>query len=401
MKELSLFIVIFLMCSFFISCSEDLSTNADNKPPTVYLVYPNSNIEIYSGSVINIIAEADDNTFIEAVKFFINGEEVVEDNVEPYEFIWFTENFQGTYTIYAKAFDVSGNSSISNMVSILIEEVEMIPYEMVFVQGGDFEMGDHYDEEGNDNTFIHSVTLSDFYMGKYEITHADYINFLNDFGVSSTGMYNNIRLIKLDDEDCPIDYYWNEFYFTGSDIVISSSCPVIEVTWYGAVVYCNWMSQLEGLTPCYDLETWTCDFSNNGYRLPTEAEWEYAARGGIFWQDDFRYSGCHEPSELSLYAWEYSNSNDRIHPIGVKLPNQIGLHDMSGNAIEWCFDYYDSDYYSYSPAINPTGPEYGCYRVLRGGSWHSFHIFCTVAVRTGSFPEQSDFDVGFRLARNQ
>jgi formylglycine-generating enzyme required for sulfatase activity len=166
------------------------------------------------------------------------------------------------------------------------------------------------------------------------------------------------------------------------------------------VTYCNLKSQQHGLTPCYNLSDWSCDFSANGYRLPTEAEWEYAARGGINWTDDYRYSGCHEESELGDYAWYYSNSSMQTHEVGTKLPNQLGIYDMSGNVYEWCNDWYDHAYYSISPASNPIGPVSSSYRVMRGGGWLNGASYSRVAYRLDYIPAYSDRSIGFRLVRS-
>jgi hypothetical protein len=181
---------------------------------------------------------------------------------------------------------------------------------------------------------------------------------------------------------------------------VGDNYPVYYVSWYDAVTYCNLKSQQHGLTPCYNLSDWSCDFSANGYRLPTEAEWEYAARGGINWTDDYRYSGCHEESELGDYAWYYSNSSMQTHEVGTKLPNQLGIYDMSGNVYEWCNDWYDHAYYSISPASNPIGPVSSSYRVMRGGGWLNGASYSRVAYRLDYIPAYSDRSIGFRLVRS-
>jgi formylglycine-generating enzyme required for sulfatase activity len=132
------------------------------------------------------------------------------------------------------------------------------------------------------------------------------------------------------------------------------SMPVSGVDWYDAVAYCSWLSEKAGLTPCYSGggKVTKCDFQADGYRLPTEAEWEFAARGGIQ-SHGYLYSGSNDPDEI---GWHAGNSGGHAHPVGQKKPNELGIHDMSGNRWEWCWDWFDADYYASSPEVDPTGP---------------------------------------------
>jgi formylglycine-generating enzyme required for sulfatase activity len=153
--------------------------------------------------------------------------------------------------------------------------------------------------------------------------------------------------------------------------------PVEQVTWSAAVKFCNARSIQEGLVPCYDMNTWKCDFAASGYRLPTEAEWEYACRAG----GPGRYFFGEGADELKSFAWFEANSEAKPHPVGQRRPNGWGLYDMAGNVWEWCNDYYGVKYYKESPAENPRGPAEGEKRVLRGGAWSSSPANCTSWVR--------------------
>jgi formylglycine-generating enzyme required for sulfatase activity len=149
--------------------------------------------------------------------------------------------------------------------------------------------------------------------------------------------------------------------------------PVEQVTWSAAARFCNARSQQEGLKPCYDTSTWECDFSADGYRLPTEAEWECACRAGSTAQ----YYYGNNQGELRSFAWFEGNSENQPHPVGQRKPNAWNLFDMTGNVWEWCNDYYSASYYRESPTDNPRGPKEGEKRVLRGGAWSATADNCT------------------------
>ena len=177
--------------------------------------------------------------------------------------------------------------------------------------------------------------------------------------------------------------------------------PVEQMRWSDAVRYCNARSRAEGLAPCYDLNTWKCDFTKNGYRLPTEAEWEYACRAGT----TTAYFFGNDASKLKAYAWYEDNARGRPQPVGQKPPNPWGLYDMHGNVWEWCNDFYHVDYYQDSPKENPRGPETGDTKVVRGGAWKFGAESCRSGYRYNENPGYADacfgYDIyGFRCVRN-
>jgi formylglycine-generating enzyme required for sulfatase activity len=180
------------------------------------------------------------------------------------------------------------------------------------------------------------------------------------------------------------------------------SNPVEQVTWSAAARFCNARSILEGLTPCYDTNSWECDFSAAGYRLPTEAEWEYACRAG----STTRYSFGDGPEALRTFAWFDGNSQAMPHPVGQRKPNAWGLYDMEGNVWEWCNDFYGPKYFRTSPADNPRGPQEGEKRVLRGGAWSSSADNCTSWARNCDEAGVTDICLtmdsnGFRCVRRK
>ena len=217
--------------------------------------------------------------------------------------------------------------------------------EIVFVEGGTFQMGATSEQgpgAGADEKPVHSVTLSDFYIGKYEVTQAQWKAVMGK----------------------------NPSNFTGED-----NLPVERVSWEDVQEFIQKLNTLTGKT----------------YRLPTEAEWEYAARGGKKSQG-YKYAGGNTIEEV---AWYNQNSDHKTHPVGKKQPNELGLYDMTGNVREWCQDRY-GDYTSFAQT-NPTGPSSGSYRVLRGGSWYRYARYCRVASRNYIIPSYRDNDLGFRL----
>ena len=265
----------------------------------------------------------------------------------------------------------------------------------VYVEGGSFQMGStagYSDEEP-----VHQVTVSTFYMSRYEVTHGQYLEFLNGAGVSAAGRLNGNEVIDMDDSDVAFSHDGTLFSFSGSGVADSIDCPVMEVTWYGAAEYANWLSAESGLTKVYTINgaSVTANWSANGYRLPTEAEWEYAARGGNASKGYF-YAGSDNAGEVGWYS---SNSGRSTHPVGGKAPNELGLYDMSGNVYEWCWDWKGS--YSSGSQSNPRGPASGSGRGRRGGSWVNSARNLRSASRSSFGPGDSDNGLGFRLVRRE
>ena len=236
------------------------------------------------------------------------------------------------------------------------------PPDMVFVKGGTFLMGS---TDGGQSTEkpVHDVTLDKFYIGKFEVTQEEW----------QAVMGNNPSLFK------------------------GNNLPVEQVTWYAAVEYCNKRSKKEGLTPCYSGsgDETTCNFDAHGYRLPTEAEWEYACRGGEN-SRNYTFSGSSNPDEV---AWHEINSGLKPHPVGQKKPNEIGIYDMSGNIWEWCWDWYDDNYYKNSPPTNPRGPASGKLRCYRGGGFAGWIEWLRNTARYKLPASYKRFDMGLRVVK--
>lgn len=220
--------------------------------------------------------------------------------------------------------------------------------EQVLIPEGDFTMGSGVGDEGPRR----HVAISPFLMDRYEVKQSELANL-----------------------------QWPD-----ASHFKDGERPAEMLRWSEAALLCNERSRREGLVPCYDEATFVCDFSANGYRLPTEAEWEYAARAG----DEAPYPPDLVESELRTKACYGGNSNETTERVGTKRPNAWGLHDMLGNVAEWCHDHYSESTYSGGDAVDPTGPEEGELRVLRGGSWRSEAQACRVSSREADEPGIDD-----------
>jgi len=239
--------------------------------------------------------------------------------------------------------------------------------EMVLVPAGWFTMGS---ERGQtDEAPKHRVWIDAFLMDRFEVTQEQFK------GILKKG---------------------HPFHFK------ADRNPAENVSWAVAALFCNARSRSEGLRPCYDEKTGACDFDADGYRLPTEAEWEYACRAGS--RSEYFFGNDARP--LQSYAWLRDNSGRTTHPVGSRRPNPWGLYDLYGNVSEWCNDVYGAGYSAEGPSRNPRGPtEADSSRfVVRGGAWNSSAEACRSASRVGESPGQVDGcfarnDIGFRCVR--
>ena len=253
----------------------------------------------------------------------------------------------------ATAVAAPGNSKTE--VSTPVEIITASGVEMVSLPGGEFMMGS---DKGNpDEAPPHRVRVSPFLMDKFEVTHE---------------MFKKAQL--------PNPSHWQD----------NPKKPVERVRWRDAKEYCNERSRLEGLKPCYNEKTpdWDCDYTANGYRLPTEAEWEYAARAGGDASTELA-----QGDKLRQLEWFAGNADGKTHPVGQKKPNRWGIFDLGGNVSEWCEDVYDPNYYKQSPTDDPHGPPSpgkDVKRVMRGGSWKASADMCRATFRQGQRTGDTD-----------
>ena len=301
---------------------------------------------------------------------------------------------------------------------------------MKFIKGSTFDMGDTFGDVRGNEKLVHSVTVSDFYMSACCVTFEEFDAFC-----------------EATKREKPSDNGWGRV-----------NRPVINVNWYDAIEYCNWLSEQHGFMPVYRINKTQKDSCNNnpyddlkwivtpnwganGYRLPTEAEWEFAAREGGKMVRFGTGQNILRPTEANFDARathknpysEVGEYRGKTVPVNSFCPNALGLYNMSGNVWEWCWDWYDSDYYQNSPRKNPKGPasdthrvlrggdwyldarhcqvsirghnapairsSYYSFRVVRGGSWYNSAVYCRVAYRSGIFPTDRYDNFGFRVVR--
>ncbi len=305
--------------------------------------------------------------------------------------------------------------------------------DLIFVEGGNYMMGRDYEvkaQSGADIGFddevpLHRVTVSSFHLGKTEVTVAQYKEFVN------SNTYGITMPLSPEDIDLEMEIIdpktkqlrkktWYDEYPEVAKWVWKDENPMTNITWRDAVLYCNWLSEKNNLPVAYLLKKVevgerifeevavildengkeTSDITKvKGYRLPTEAEWEFAARGGNKSQN-FTFSGSNNPVEV---AWtDESTLGKRPMPVAIRNANELGFHDMSGNAWEWCWDFYDKNYYKNSKnAVNPLGPERTLFKSIRGGSWYFMENVARSVVRDGPRITYTDYNYGFRVAKSQ
>ena len=256
----------------------------------------------------------------------------------------------------------------------IITRTADIPLKLI--PAGTFLMGSPDGEGADDERPQHKVTISrPFYLGVYPVTQAQYAMLMgkNPSRFAATG----------DGKD---KVAWMD----------TSQFPVDQVNWYESVQFCNALSQTEGLVPYYEIRGEKVEIlGGDGFRLPTEAEWEYACRAGT--SSAYGFKGGEK--ELRGYAWFIKNSDERTRVVGEAKANQFGLHDMHGNVWEWTWDAYEADYYRRSPEADPLGPSQVATRVGRGGSWIYMPLQCRSASRIESRPGRRLSFFGFRVAR--
>jgi formylglycine-generating enzyme required for sulfatase activity len=272
--------------------------------------------------------------------------------------------FKGTYQ-----FKIIGESESFSESDQDLHLTTAYEPQLIYVKGGNFWMGSFYDspDNGEDENPKHKVKVSSFYMGKFEVTYGEFKTFVGETGYIT------------DAEREGSEFNWRSNFQGLTDKTDENLHPVVYISWYDTQAYIKWLNRKTG----------------KKYRLPTEAEWEFAAKGGTG-SKGFLFSGSNNIDSVACYK---GNSRNHTHAVGQKQPNELGLFDMTGNVWEWCQDWYDASYYSSRPDldVNPQGGSPAKYKIRRGGSWLNDPAFCRVSNRdwdTLGFRRQI---LGFRL----
>ncbi|MBN1293655.1 MAG: formylglycine-generating enzyme family protein [Candidatus Latescibacteria bacterium] len=278
-----------------------------------------------------------------------------------FKVVGYDSNLNITYQGKSGRVNVAGNQTIS--VNIIMKK-----YGYVTISAGTYEMGSEDGE--NDEKPVHTVYLDAFEMSATEVTVKQWTALMS-------------YLLSEDEKS----------FLSKIDDTISAS----NITWFEAIEFCNRLSEFYRLNPCYDETTMNCDYSKNGYRLPTEAEWEYACRAGT----TSEYNTGDSEEDLDKTGWYLTNSSELLHPVGEKESNNWGLYDMHGNIGELCNDYYSAGYYKISPENNPHGPNtVTSIHVFRGGSYISECEKCRSSARSSLKYNVKSQSVGFRVVRS-
>jgi len=363
----------------------------------------------------------------------------------------------GTFTVTLTARNAAGSNGTSRAVTSRADT----PLSEVRLPMGEYDMGDHHGfvdpSHPSDELPIHKVRVDAFFVAATPTTNAQFLAFLNDALSRRLIEVRSGIVYAAGGSDA---YFYTRQYAAYSSIGFDGTAfsiadfranhPVVGVMWFGAAAYCNWLSGQKGLQPCYDLSTWACDFTKNGYRLPTEAEWEYAARGGQYapyynypWGNDQDVTKANWPDSKDPYEGTDPATYPWTTPVGFydgKLhlksehswpgpaasyqtasgSNAFGLYDMAGNVWQFVNDWYGQNYYGISPYDNPKGPDSGFimpdgkpYRGMRGGNWYNGYPIGSVndghsrvSNRNPSYyrgpqdPNHPWYHVGFRVVRN-
>ena len=352
----------------------------DTTKPTVYIITPIDGDTLSNLTTISINIE--DASEILKVDIFIDRHLIATIEEEPWDYDWQSSRYSDglIHNINVEATDVAENIGVSETISVIIPEI--FSGDLVLLTGGTFEMGDGWNAGYDDEIPLHQVTLSSFEMSTTEITNQQYLDYINEslllnetiiYEDQITGLWkdNYYTFLELDDLD-------SKFIQIDGELSVLSgydNFPVVNVSWFGATSFAEYY----------------------GYGLPTEAQWEFAARG-ISSDADDKWSGTSLEEELSNYSWYSESSNGYINEVATKLPNINGLYDMSGNAWEWCNDWHDG--YSAEHQNNPQGPEYGFHRILRGGCYLNSQYALRCSNRGLENPNFTYIFNSFRIVRS-
>ncbi|MBN2543945.1 SUMF1/EgtB/PvdO family nonheme iron enzyme [bacterium] len=398
-KNIFIIIVLISFSMFLVgSCSDDGNGNGDgdNISPTVEITSPGDGAVVSGEIAIN--AEAYDSVGVVEVKFYIDGSEHASDVDSPWTANWDVTALENgsEHSIFCKAYDAASNAGYSDTIQVTVI-TSVISYDMVTIPAGQFERGDSWGTGDFDETPTATLTIDAFKISKYEITNEQFAQFIDDSGYYKEEYWDPEGWNWRDRNNYFAPKWWEEGDYNSG--LSYPQYPVVGVSWYEAEAYANWA----------------------GGRLPTEAEWEKAARGTACangcefpWGEEFYMSVGGDTVHCNFGDGEYPYYGDidgfeETCPVG-NYPggvSQYGAYDMAGNVSEWCSDWYSPTYYSLAESNNPQGPETGEERIYRGGSWISdphLHDAITNALRTSKREKRDPTDrkrsIGFRIVKD-
>ncbi|MBD3180513.1 MAG: SUMF1/EgtB/PvdO family nonheme iron enzyme [Candidatus Latescibacteria bacterium] len=380
-------------CDMDGNCSSDEVTIhvTSNQPPTVSITGPGDGSSFLEGEMITFTGEAND-----CEDGILSGSELVwvsgtdgtfgtGDSVR-------TNQLSGQiHLVTLTGTDSDGNSTTDSITVYITHSMVSVPAVTSFPMGGGLE---------SDELPVHQVNLDGYSIGRFEVSYYLWSR------VKTWGEANGYSFASEGEPGYGADG--------------SGQQPVVMISWGDCIAWCNAFSEMNGYTPVYyrsssrvelyddssleaDLSNDCVDWNADGFRLPTEAEWECAARyiDGSSFSDGDKHSGSNLYPDPDDCVWHSGNSGMKSYPVGRLNPNSLGLHDMTGNIWEWCWDRYDPDYYSVSPLENPLGPASGSRRLGRGGSWNvELADRCHTSERLGHNPTLKTPDFGFRICRS-
>lgn len=367
------------------------------------------------GNILGVFAEVSTNS---GATFDVNASSFTGD----YGFGVTSGN--GKKFIWDAGADLNGIFTTGLRIRIIADDYA-VPVGMCYIPTGTFSMGDHYRVGTDRDRPVHDVYINAFFLDKYEVSNEkmrDVMQWAFDNGKinATTTTVTNLEGDQQELLDLGSLYSNSEINFTGGIFFVDSgktNFPCIAVTWYGSQAYCNYKSDMEGLGRCINFSDWSCNWSSNGYRLPTEAEWEKAARGGLSsnhypwasfggsYKDHINgskanYNNSGDPYETGTkpYTTPCGYYNGNQIPAGVDMANGYGLYDMAGNVKEWNNDWYSNDWYSQPGATNANtrGPVSGIERTYKGGSFNMGGSCSRCSYRYRSLPVFSTWERGFR-----
>ena len=399
MKRILVLLVVGIFISVsFINCGDDAIVPPEiNKEPAVNISSPDDGSSFTGGAIISFAGTGEDyhgTALPDSLLVWISDQDDTIGTGTSFDRDDLSVN---THVITLTGSDGDGNTDSESITISIREGAELIsvPATAGYPMGWDEYISGHEEP-------VHTVALNAFRIGKYEVTYALWM-------VVKTWADANGYIIN------------DGVMGDGSDR--TDQHPVTDIHWKDCIAWCNAYSEKEGLTPVYytssaqtalykdastggdgNISSDCVNWSANGFRLPTEAEWEYAARytGGSSVSPGDKHCGYNLDPDIDNCAWFRDNSISSSEPVGQLQANSLGAHDMSGNVSEWCWDWYDGNYYNISPVNNPHGPASGVFRINRGGGWgvDSADIYAYSAYRAASNPFFRHLSGGFRVCRN-